>query len=71
VVVVSVRLEGGSPCGADADTTSDKPAFRRFHGALYAQQRTWARTVAGRGDTSVLRYQITSGTSSMNSALRL
>ncbi len=23
---------------ADADTTSDKPAFRRFHGALYAQQ---------------------------------
>ncbi|AQA03104.1 hypothetical protein BVC93_12460 [Mycobacterium sp. MS1601] len=25
-------------CVADEDTTSDKPAFRRFHAALYAQQ---------------------------------
>jgi hypothetical protein len=29
VVVVLSRLEGGSHCVAEADTTSDKPAFRR------------------------------------------
>ena len=36
VVVILSRREGGSHCVPDADTTSDKPAFRRFHGALYA-----------------------------------
>jgi protein-disulfide isomerase len=34
----SSRAGGAAYCVADADTASDKPTFRRFHAALYAQQ---------------------------------
>lgn len=34
----SSRAGAAAYCVADEDTTSDKPAFRRFHAALYAQQ---------------------------------
>ncbi|BBY85825.1 protein-disulfide isomerase [Mycolicibacterium tokaiense] len=34
----SSRAGAAAYCVADEDTTSDKPAFRRFYAALYAQQ---------------------------------
>lgn len=40
----SSRSGAAAYCVADADTTPDKQAFRRFHAALYAQQPSEAGT---------------------------